>query len=103
MADVRIVLDEQKVYDAIQDAEGTPDMLSALSQRFAARANAMSAGYRTGRFYDRTEHRLKGNTQPSFAWNVQKRGRTQVGLVYTANYAAQKHNHEHNTLLKSIS
>ena len=103
MADVKIVLDEQKVYDAIQDADGTPSMLEAISGRIAANANAMSAGYRTGRFYDRSTHKLKGDTQPSFAWNVQRRGRSEVGLVYTANYAAQKFNTEQNALLKAIN
>ena len=103
MADVRIVLDEQKVYEAIQNAHGTPDMLSALSQRICAKANVASATYRTAKFYNRDEHQLKGGKRPVFKWNVQKRGRTQVGLVYTANYAAQKINHEQNTLLKSTS
>ena len=103
MADVKIVLDEQKVYDAIQDAEGTPSMLEAISGRIAANANAMSAGYRTGYFYDRSENKRKGNTQPSFIWNVERRGRTEVGIVYTANYAAQKYNTEHNALLKAIN
>lgn len=102
MADLKIVLDEEKVYEAIQDAEGTQGMLEALTQRITGKANALSSGYRTGRFYDRQAKELKGNTQPRFAGNVERHGKSQVGLVYTANYAAQKHNYEHNTLLKSI-
>lgn len=102
MADLKIVLDEDKVYEAIQDAEGTVGMLDALTQRITGKANALSSGYRTGRFYDRQAKELKGDTQPRFEGNVERRGRSQVGLVYTANYAAQKHNYEHNTLLKSI-
>ena len=97
-----LVLDDQKVYEAIQDGEGTPKALGEIVQRIAGNANALSAGFRTGYFYDRKVNKRKGGTAARYAANVERRGRSQVGLVYTANYAAQKDNHEHNTLLKSI-
>lgn len=96
-------LDDGKVYEAIQEGEGTPTVLGEFVTSVSAKANALSSAYRTGRFYDRSENRLKGDTQPRYAGNVEKHGKSQVGLVWTANYAAQKENHEHNTLLKSIN
>ena len=102
MGSFTIVLDDEAVYQAIQDGEGTPKALGEIVGRIAENANALSAGYRTGRFYDRKAEKLKGNTQPHYASNVERHGRSQVGLVWTANYAAQKDNCEHNTLLKAI-
>ena len=102
MADVRIVLDDAKVRKAINDSEGTEGAIQRIAYGIAGRANAMSAGFRTGRYYDRTEGRLKGDTKPRYESDTQKRGKSVVGLVYTGNYAAMKDNHQHNTLLKSI-
>lgn len=102
MARVEVRLDNAKVAEAIADAPRMKPLLEGVSSAIATSANAMSAGFRTGRFYDRTENKLKGNTQPRYASNVQRRGNVLIGLIYTANYAAQKDNHEHNTLLKSL-
>ena len=102
MADVVVEIDGERLYEAIQDADGTAPLLEQYAQSVTARANALAAGYRTGRFYDRSEGVLKGDTQAEYKTNTKKMGRSQVALVYTANYAAQKENMEHNTLLKSI-
>lgn len=102
MAKVEVILDGEKVERAIADAPKMRPILQAVVAGMAANANALSAGYRTGRFYDRAEKKLKGDTQPRYASNVERHGKALVGLVYTANYAAMKENHEHNTLLKTM-
>ena len=102
MADIEIRLDKQKLADVIQELPGTRDALEETGGGIAQRANAMSAGFRTKYFYDRKEGVRKGNKQPSYASDVEKRGKAMVALVYTANYAAQKDTYEHNTLLKSV-
>lgn len=102
MASVRIEIDAGKLKRAVNESEGLATAIDKHVQRIAANANAMSAGYRTGVFYDRTKGKRVGNTQPIFDGNTQRRGDSIVGLVYTGNYAAQKHNLENNTLLKSI-
>ena len=92
--------DDEAVYEAIQDGEGTVPMLEEIVNKVAAKANAMSASYRTKKSH--TKGVPVGNKQPKFEGDVERFGRSQVGIVYTANYAAQKHNYEYNTLLKSI-
>ncbi|MBR3326767.1 MAG: hypothetical protein IKG22_05530 [Atopobiaceae bacterium] len=102
MASVEIDIDEEKLYMAVQDAEGTESALNEAVNAITSRANALSSGFRTGRYYDREAHELKGDTQPSYKGDVRRMGKTEVGIVYTANYAAMKDNMEHNTLLKSV-
>ena len=102
MADVfRIEIDTQALEHAVNNADGMQGVLNAKVQEITARANAMGASFRTGRFYDREENKLKGNTQPEYAGDVQKRSRGYIGLVHPANYAAMKDTHLHNTLLKA--
>ena len=96
----KVVLDDEKVYEAIQDGEGTVPALEEIVNSIKGRANAMSAGYRTKK--SKTKGVPVGGKQPIFDGNVERHGRSQVGLVWTANYAAKKHNLENNTLVKSI-
>ena len=96
----RITLDDNLVYQAIQDGEGTVPALEQIVNSIKGRANAMSSGYRTKK--SKTKGVPVGDKQPRFDGNVERHGRTQVGLVWTANYAAKKHNLENNTLAKSI-
>lgn len=96
----KVVLDDEKVYEAIQDGEGTVPALEEIVNSIKGRANAMSAGYRTKK--SKTKGVPVGDKQPIFDGNVERHGRSQVGLVWTANYAAKKHNLENNTLVKSI-
>ena len=102
MADAKfkIVLDDGAVYEAIQQGEGTVPTLEGIVNSIKGKANAMSSGFRTRK--SKTKGVPVGDKQPVFDGNVEYRERTQVGLVWTANYAAQKHNYENNTLLKSI-
>ena len=102
MVKVEIEIDGDKLYKAIQDADGLPDLLRREASRIAATANASSSGFRTGIFHVHGTDEVRGNTQPQYGSDVSKRGRTVVGLVMPKNYAAMKDNHEHNTLLKSI-
>lgn len=102
MADVEVKLDDRGVKLAIDNAENIVPALQVCVSKIVGNANAMSAGFRTGRFYDRKENKLKGNTQPAYDGDVQRRGKGPIGIVYTANYAAMKDNHLHNTLLKSV-
>lgn len=99
---VEVVVDKEKLYEAIQDAEGTPSTLQGYVDQIKGRANAMSSAYRTGIWHDPKTRERRGDTQPDYKGDVQKKGRTQVGLVYTGNYAAKKDNQENNTLLKSL-
>lgn len=102
MGDIRIEIDPKKLDSAIQNADGTPKALGTLVKQVASKANALASGYRTGYYYDRSIGKRKGGTQAKYAGNVKKKGKSQVGLVYTSNYSAQKENMEHNTLLKSL-
>ena len=102
MGELEIEIDGEKLIRAINDGEGTVAAIRAKTDAIAARANSMSAGFTTGRFYDRTEGKLKGGKQPHYGSDTRKMRSTVVGIVYTGNYAAKKENHEHNTLLKSI-
>ena len=97
-----VKVDAEKLKQVISNSDELRASMEKHVSRITANANAMSAGYRTGRFYDRAEGRLKGNTQPVYSGDVQKRGGSLVGLIHPGNYAAMKDNHEHNTLLKSI-
>lgn len=78
--------------------------ISSATNRFGAAAQAMSAGFRTERFYDRSEGKLKGNTPAEYDFNVERNGsdRWPVGLVWPANYAAWKDLLENNTLTKVV-
>lgn len=65
-------------------------------------ASALSADFRTGKFHPDHKSPGVGDTPASYEGNVQVLRNSVVGLVYTANYAAQKDNAQNNTLLKSI-
>lgn len=101
MANVEVKLDDNAVRLAINSAEKVMPALQSAVDRISANANALSSSFRTGRFYDRSERKLKGDTQPHYAGDVRKMGKGPIGIVYTANYSAMKENHLHNTLLKS--
>ena len=98
---VRFEIDEEKAKKAVSFSDGIRDALYTGVARITGRANAMSAGFRTGRFYSRDDHELRGNTQPKYAGSIMLGSYGWVGLVHPKNYAAMKDNHLHNTLLKS--
>lgn len=96
-----VEIDESALKHAVNHADGVKGVLEAKTAEITGRANAMGAGFRTGRFYDRAERKLKGNTQPEYAGDVRRTGQGYVGLVHPKNYAAMKDTHLHNTLLKA--
>ena len=97
---VRVVLDEKKLEDAVNFAPGTQTaLMTEVSQR-KTKANALASGYKTPKWHDHKTGETKGGTQARYDGDVALRKKGYIGIVYTANYAAQKENHEHNTLLK---
>lgn len=102
-ASVRFDIDANALYDAIQHAENLPEVIDGKASQIADKANAMSSGYRTEEITDPKTKRKRGGTKPSYRTKPARIfGRSMVGLVYTANYSAQKENHEHNTLAKAM-
>ena len=98
---VKVVIDEQALERAVKFAPGTATALRTNVKERKAFANALAAGYRTGIYHDFKTGEKKGDTPARYDGNVKKMGDGYLGIVYTANYAAQKENHEHNTLLKA--
>lgn len=102
MAKLVVEIDDRKLHDAIQNADGLKGVLQGYVDSAKGSANSMSSGFRTERTVNFETGEHVGGTQPVYDGNVKKKGRTMVGLVYTANYAAQKDNMLNNTLLKSL-
>lgn len=105
MAKVRlkgVKVSDAKVKEAVRNAENLDGPLGDAVQRVTAQANALSSGYRTGRYHRNHESPAVGNTQPRYEGDVADRGKGKLGIVHPANYAAMKDNHENNTLLKSL-
>ena len=80
-------------------------LVEALLRRRTAQcvnaANAMSAGFRTGRYHPGHRSPSVGGTQPVYEGDVMEGRRGLVGIVHSANYAAMLDNHRNNTLLKA--
>lgn len=93
-------LDIQWNKDALGHAIGTaPETQEAVEQatnRILSTAQSIGSGFRTQKYKD------KGDTPAVYAGDVQAYSHAYVGVVYTANYSAQKDNHLHNTLLKAV-
>ena len=102
MADVEFNVDDSKLRNLVNKGQGTFSLLAKVTDKVAANANAMSAGFRTGRYHRNHESPAVGGTQPEYGHDVRRFGRTTVGIVYTGNYSAMKDNHLHNTLMKSL-
>ena len=98
---VRVEIDERALREAISNGEGVESILQAETDKIVSRANSLSRGMRTGRWHDHSTGETLGDTEPEFAGNVKKRGKGHIGIVYTANYAAQKANMQSNILLKA--
>ncbi len=99
MARTRMVWDDEALWEAV-NAAAKPLVADAVED-VTARANSMSAGFRTGKYHVNHQSPHVGETQPRYEGNVERHGRTDVGLVYTGNYSAMKDNHLNNTLLKA--
>lgn len=98
---VEVVIDEQKLRDAVSQADGLQGILEEKTNAIIARANALGSGYRTGIWHDPATREKKGDTQPEYGGDVIYGHRGYVGIVHPNNYAALKDNYENNTLLKA--
>lgn len=95
----RIKIDEKAL-----EAAGKKGALGAVNDRAAqiqSRVNQMSSGFRTGRYYSRPDRQMRGGKQPEYGMKRAMSRDNPHALVYTANYAAMKFEHEHNGLLKA--
>jgi hypothetical protein len=103
MADVemKIEINGEAVFSAIQDADNLPEVLGEHTERIIGNANMLGSSFRTGIYHDHATGKTLGNTQPVYGGNVERMSSTVVGLVHPKNYAAMKDNYENNTLLKA--
>ena len=102
MARLEIRIDENKLFEAIQDAEDLPKVIEEYTRRIEGQANSMSSSFRTGIFHDHQTKQTLGDTKPEYGGDVQRKGRSVVGIVHPKNYSAMKDNYENNTLLKAV-
>lgn len=103
MADVEFHINKDKLWRLVCKSEGTYQIVRNVADQVESNANSLSAGYRTGYYHKDHKSPAVGGTQPSYQANTGRpRGTVPVGIVYTGNYAAQKDNLQHNTLLKSL-
>lgn len=103
MAECEFHIDKNKLWRCICREDATYQLVRNAADARRDTANALSSGFRTGIYHDHETGEKKGNTQPRYmAKTGRPRGIVPTGIVYTANYAAQKDNMLHNTLLKSL-
>lgn len=102
--DIHFTIDRDKLWRFVCKSDGTYQIIRNVADNVASAANAMSAGYKTGKYHREHKSPGVGGSQPVYESNTQRpKGVVPVGIVYTRNYAAMKENHEHNTLLKSLT
>lgn len=105
MADVTVKVEMLPGWEkTVMRMEPVKSALSKEANAMKSSANAMSAGFRSGiRIDPKTRERI-GNTPARYGSKPAKETEDgAVALVYTANYAAQKDNMLHNTLLKAVT
>lgn len=98
---VRVEINEQSLKHAVSHAAGTQRAINKEAGRISAKANALASGYRTPKWHDHKTGETKGDTPARYDSGTKMGGKGYVGIVYTANYSAQKENKLHNTLLKA--
>ena len=98
---VVVKIDQKALEEAAYGQDGTEAIIKQHTDAIIDNANALCAGYKSGVFHDRETGTTKGPTQAVYDGNVERRKTAYIGIVYTANYAAQKDNLENNTLLKA--
>lgn len=103
MAKVKVKTDFRPGWE--KEVYSLPKVQDAVTKKagdVASRANAMSAGFRTGIWHNHATGETRGNTQPRYESKPARmiRGKP-VAIAYTANYSAQKDTLENNTLLKA--
>lgn len=103
MADTtRITWDKRALGHVIGTAPETRDAITQATRRIEAGASSMSAGYTSSEYRDRKTGEKRGPTPAKYSSDVKQHSHAWVGIVYTANYAAQKDNMENNTLMKAV-
>ena len=102
MADVEFHIDKEKLWRLICKQDATYQTIRSTTDAVANEANALSAGYRTGKYYRDHKAPAVGGTQPVYMSNTRRNPTVPVGIAYTGNYAAKKDNYAHNTLLKAM-
>lgn len=98
---VKVEIDSRGLKHAVAFAHGTEAALRKYTDKIKSRANSMAAGYTTPKWHDHKTGETKGGTKAAYDGDVILGRKGYVGIVYPANYAAQKENHQHNTLLKA--
>ena len=79
------------------------DELTNEARKLEAKANALSAGFKSGIWHDPKTRQKKGGTPAVYGMKrAQRFGSAPVAIVYTANYAAKKDNIKNNTLAKVL-
>lgn len=102
MADMHININKEKLWRLVCKSDGTYQLVRGATDKIANSANAMSSGFRTQKYHRDHKSPAVGGTQPKYTANTGRpKGIVPVGIVYTGNYAAQKDNKLHNTLLKA--
>ena len=94
-------INEDKLWRMICRSNATYQVIRSTGDAVAARANAIGSGYRTQKYYKDHKAPPVGGTQPVYSSKIRRNPTVPTSLVYTANYAAQKDNMLHNTLLKA--
>lgn len=103
MAECEFHIDKNKLWRCICRSDATYKLVRDAADARRDTANALSSGFRTGYYHRDHKSPAVGGTQPAYmAKTGRPRGIVPVGIVYTANYAAQKDNMLHNTLLKAL-
>lgn len=103
MAEVEFHIDKEKLWRLICKQDAIYQVIRSTTDAVADRANNLSAGFHTKKYHPDHKSPGVGGTQPVYRSNTQRpKGIVPVGLAYTGNYAAQKDNHLHNTLLKAL-
>lgn len=102
MADSEFKIDKEKLWRLVCKQDETYQLVRNEGDAVAGRANEMSAGFRTAKYHPDHKSPGVGGTQPVYRSNTRRNPDVPVSLVYTGNYAAQKDNHLHNTLLKAL-
>lgn len=103
MGDVTVDVDVSRAWNLACRSEQMYQLIRQETDKRASRANSLSSGYKTGKYHKDHKSPAVGGTSPRYVAHTDRpKGPVPVGIVYTGNYAAQKENMLHNTLLKCI-
>ena len=93
---LEIKWDKRALGLAIGTAPETLEAVTEATNQILSNAQSMSSGFRTEKYKD------KGDTPAKYSGDVRSYNHAHVGVIYTANYSAQKENWTNNTLLKAV-